>query len=168
MESLLRRIEQRFPSLAGSELNVKYLDGSDWIVLPSDDLDSFIDLIETAKPERENLRRITLQVNKVAFTPPVSHCAVPSQKEKRLYSALSPSGKYQTAESQNAGKKHKLSETARCLEGEFSQTNDESQYETPTQIFLKGLRKRRINSGKSWPKSRMNCRNLRRVSNRQA
>ena len=39
-------------------------------MIAADDLDSFIDMTETAQHERENLKRITLKVNKIAFTPP--------------------------------------------------------------------------------------------------
>ena len=51
LESLMLRILTRFPSLSRKELNLKYADTNDWIDLPADDLDLFIDMIE-----RENLR----------------------------------------------------------------------------------------------------------------
>ena len=61
MDSLSLRIQERFPSLKRNTVNVKYHDGKAWIDLPSDDVDSVIDMIETAQQERENLKRITLQ-----------------------------------------------------------------------------------------------------------
>ena len=73
MEALLERIIERFPSLRKrSVVGLKYLDGNDWFQLLADDLDSFIDMIETATVERENLKRITLKVNELALTPPRS------------------------------------------------------------------------------------------------
>ena len=63
MEALLERIVERFPSQGKrSVVGLKYLDGNDWFELLADDLDSFIDMIETATVERENLKRITLKV----------------------------------------------------------------------------------------------------------
>ena len=70
MDLLLLRIEERFPSLRRNTSSVKYHDGKDWIELPADDLDSFIDMIETAQQERENLLQVTLQMNEIAFTTP--------------------------------------------------------------------------------------------------
>ena len=49
MESLLDRILTRFTGLHGKEVSLKYADNNYWIELPADDLDSFIDMIETAK-----------------------------------------------------------------------------------------------------------------------
>ena len=49
LESLMSRILTRFPSLHRKELSLKYADTlNDWIELPLDDLDSFVDMIETA------------------------------------------------------------------------------------------------------------------------
>ena len=76
MEALLQRIIERFPSLGKrSVVGLKYLDGNDWFELLADDLDSFIGMIETATVERENLKRITVKVNELAFTPPRSEIA---------------------------------------------------------------------------------------------
>ena len=64
MESLLDRILTRFTGLRGKEVSLKYADNNDWIELPADDLDSFIDMIETAKDSaRENLKVIELARN---------------------------------------------------------------------------------------------------------
>ena len=70
MDSLLTRIQERFPSLRRSTVSVKYYDGNDWIELPAEDIDSFIDMLQTAQEERENLKRVTLMVNEIAFSPP--------------------------------------------------------------------------------------------------
>ena len=57
MESLLDCILTRFSGLRGKEVSLKYADSNDLIELPADDLDSFIDMIETAKDSaRENLK----------------------------------------------------------------------------------------------------------------
>ena len=98
-------------------------------------LDSFIDMIETAQQERENLKRITLEVNKIAFTPPVVDTA--KSQQKRLRSSPSPSP---NSAAQNAKKKHKLtSSKPRCLAEEFDSANEVFQYETPTQKFFNKL-----------------------------
>ena len=134
MDSLLLRIQERFPSLGRKTVNVKYHDGKDWIDLPSDDIDSFIDMIETAQQERENLKRITLQVNEIAFTPP----GVKTQ-QKRLRSSPSPTASAGSA-LQNAKKRPKVTTSRpRCLEEEFSNANPVFQYETPTQKFFQKL-----------------------------
>ena len=90
-----------------------YFDGKDWIELAADDLDSFIDMIETAQQERENMKRRTLEVNKIAFTLPGVDTA--TSQQKRLRSSRSPSP---NSAAQNAKKKHKLtSSKARCGRG---------------------------------------------------
>ena len=67
MESLLSRILTRFSGLRGKEVSLKYADNNDWIELPADDLDSFIDMIETAKDfARENLKVIELKICELA------------------------------------------------------------------------------------------------------
>ena len=59
LESLMERILTRYSSLRGKEVSLKYSDTNDWIELPADDLDSFIDMIETAKDSaRENFKVI--------------------------------------------------------------------------------------------------------------
>ena len=52
MESLLDRILIRFSGLRGKEVSLKYADNNDWIELPADDLDSFIDMIHDGNCER--------------------------------------------------------------------------------------------------------------------
>ena len=70
MESLLDRILTRFSGLCGKEVSLKYADNNDWIELPSDDVDSFIDMIETTKDSaRENFRVIELKICELAQTP---------------------------------------------------------------------------------------------------
>ena len=50
LKSLMSRTLTRFPSLHEKELSLKYADTlNDWIELPADDLDSFVEMIETAK-----------------------------------------------------------------------------------------------------------------------
>ena len=52
------------------QVSLKYADNNDWIELPADDLDSFIDMIETAKDSsRENLKVIELKLCELAQTP---------------------------------------------------------------------------------------------------
>lgn len=59
LESLMMRILTRFPSPHGKELSLKYADTNDWIELPDNDLESFIDMIEIAKDSaRENCNMI--------------------------------------------------------------------------------------------------------------
>ena len=59
LESLMMRILTRFPSPHGKELSLKYADTNDWIELPDNDLESFIDMIEIAKDSaRENCNTI--------------------------------------------------------------------------------------------------------------
>ena len=48
MESLLDHVLMRFTGLRGKEVSLKYADNIYWIELPTDDLDSFINMIETA------------------------------------------------------------------------------------------------------------------------
>ena len=61
MESLLDHILTRFSGLHSKEVSLKYADNNDWIKLPTDDLDSFIDMVETGKDSaRENLKVIEL------------------------------------------------------------------------------------------------------------
>ena len=70
MESLLDRILTRFSGLRGKEVSLNYADNNDWIELPADDLDSFIDMIETAKDfARENLKVIELKICELAQIP---------------------------------------------------------------------------------------------------
>ena len=89
--SLMERILERVPSLRGKEVSLKYLDDrEDWIDLPVQDLDSFIDMIETARAStRENLKVIQLKVNELAITPQhgAKHCV--SQKRSRNSVSLS-------------------------------------------------------------------------------
>ena len=65
MESLLDRILTRFTGLRGKEVSLKYADNNDWIELPADDLNSFNDMIDTAKDSaRENLKVVELKVSR--------------------------------------------------------------------------------------------------------
>ena len=88
MESLLDRILTRFSGLRGKEVSLNYADNNDWIELPADDLDSFIDMIETAKDSaRENLKVIELKICELAQTPQET------ASHKRLRTSPSPSPK---------------------------------------------------------------------------
>ena len=70
MEYLLDRIFTRFTGLSSREASLKYADNYDWIELPADDLDSFIEMIETAKDSaRENLKVLELKIWELAQTP---------------------------------------------------------------------------------------------------
>ena len=63
--SLMQRILERVPSLCGKEVALKYLDDREnWVDLPIGDLDSFIDMVETAR----NSKIIQLKVNELANT----------------------------------------------------------------------------------------------------
>ncbi|KAL9983400.1 hypothetical protein ACROYT_G005567 [Oculina patagonica] len=140
MDSLLSRIQERFPSLRRSTVSVKYYDGNDWIELPADDIDSFIDMLESAQEERENLKRVTLRVNEIAFSPPgllksATVQTVKTAQQKRLRSSPSSSP---NAVSVPERKKHKIA-TSRCLEEEFCDTTAEWKYETPTQKYFNKL-----------------------------
>ena len=83
MELPLCRIQERFPGLRGNAFSVKYFDGKDWIEFDADDLDSFIGMIETAQRQRENLKKITIEVKKISFTPPGVDTAKSQQKRLR-------------------------------------------------------------------------------------
>jgi len=63
----------------------------DWIDLPVQDLDSFIDMTEMERASmRENLKVIQLKVNKLAITPHgTKHCV----SQKRSWNFPSPSPK---------------------------------------------------------------------------
>ncbi|KAL9977765.1 hypothetical protein ACROYT_G015205 [Oculina patagonica] len=140
MDSLLSRIQERFPSLRRSTVSVKYYDGNDWIELPADDIDSFIDMLESAQEERENLKRVTLRVNEIAFSPPgllkgATVQTVKTAQQKRLRSSQSTSP---NAVSVPERKKHKIA-TSRCLEEEFCDTTAEWKYETLTQKYFNKL-----------------------------
>lgn len=90
LESLTECILTRFPNI-NSGFTLKYLDyGSDWIKLPSNGLDSFIDKIETANDsEKENQKRITLTKVDLAHTPPLNTDGT-SQSQKHLCGPSSP------------------------------------------------------------------------------
>ena len=133
--SLKWRILTRFPSLRGKELSLKYGDTNDWIELPVDDLDSFINMIETVAKDsaRENLKTIGLKMCELARTPQQT-------AQKRLRS--SPSINYErTSGSVHLDKKCR-NQPARRLDEEFNsslnKTTDDVEYESPTQkIFMK-------------------------------
>ena len=111
MESLLDRILTRFSGLRSKEVSLKYADNNDWIELPADDLDSFIDMIETAKDSaRENLKVIELKICELAQTPQET------ASHKRLRTSPSPSPK---SGSVHVAKKPKHL-MARRLEAEFN------------------------------------------------
>ena len=157
MESLLDRILTRFTGLRGKEVSLKYADNNDWIELPADDLDSFIDMIETAKDSaRENLKVIELKICELAQTPQetASHKRLGRDKtwgrpwgrpclmaywpsHKRLRTSPSPSPK---SGSVHVAKKPKHL-LARRLEAEFNQSkaSDTVAYESPTQKLFKKL-----------------------------
>ena len=88
MESLLDRILTRFSGLRGKEVSLEYASNNDWIELSADDLDSFIDMIETTKDSaRENLKVIELKICEQAKTPQET------ASHKRLCTSPSPSPK---------------------------------------------------------------------------
>ena len=137
MEALLLRIKERFSSLKRKTANVKYHDGKDYIDLPADDIDSFIDMIGRAQQERENLKRITLHVNEIAFTQPDVKTQL---KRERLSPSPSPTTSAGSPLRQNAKKRPKVTTPRpRCLEEEFSTAKPVFQYGSPTQKFFKKL-----------------------------
>ena len=67
LKSLLSRILTRFPSPHGKELSLKYADTlNDWIELPADDLDSFVNKFLLSK-ETVVLRRWERSKQKFGF-----------------------------------------------------------------------------------------------------
>lgn len=136
VESLYDKIADRIPRINGKEVSLRYLDNSnDWVELPSDDLDSFIDMVETAKQStnRENLKVIELKVCELAQTPRSIHGS-----QKRPRESPSPSDKsYSSTTSEKPCLK------SRCLEAEFSSTKPTLEkpvvYETPTQKYFNKL-----------------------------
>ncbi|KAK3728258.1 hypothetical protein QZH41_006725 [Actinostola sp. cb2023] len=85
VETLVERLQQKcggFPCM-----KMKYLDRSlDWIDLSQEDMDSFIDMVETAQvvPERDNILRITLKVSNIVS--PAYKQVLPSDTGKRIHS----------------------------------------------------------------------------------
>ena len=113
---------------------MKYADTNDWIELPADDLDSFINMIETAKDSaRENLKTIGLKMCELARTPQQT-------AQKRLRS--SPSINYKRTSGSVYLDKKCRNQPARRLDEEFTsslnKTTDDVEYESHTQkIFMK-------------------------------
>lgn len=131
------RISNRFVHLRGKEVTIKYFDNSnDWIYLPPDDLDSFIDMVETAKQSdsRENLKVIELKVCELAETPQGSHG---SHKRPRESPSPSPTSS-NAAKEPSKTRAFKRPNLSRCLESEFSFTKPDA-YETPTQKYFNKL-----------------------------
>lgn len=137
--SLMERILERVPSLRGKEVSLKYLDDrEDWIDLPVQDLDSFIDMIETARAStRENLKVIQLKVNELAITP--QHGAKHCVSQKRSRNSPSPSPK--STVSLHLAKKPKSLSTAKCLEFDNVTGTANKQYRYPTDKFFEKLSK---------------------------
>lgn len=85
VETLVERLQQKcggFPCM-----KMKYLDRSlDWIDLSQEDMDSFIDMVETAQvvPERDNILRITLKISNIVS--PAYKQVLPSDTGKRIHS----------------------------------------------------------------------------------
>ena len=129
----MSRILTRFPSLHGKELSLKYADTlNDWIELSADDLDSFVDMIETAKDSaRGNLITIELKVCELAQT-------LQQTEQKRLPSSPSPnyermSGSVHVAKNQPA---RRLDEEFTCS---LNETTDDIEYESPTEKIFEKL-----------------------------
>ena len=129
----MSRILTRFPSLHGNELSLKYADTlNDWIELPADDLDSFVDMIETAKDStRETPKTIELKVCELAQTPEQT-------AQERVRSSPSPnyertSGSVHVAKNQPA---RRLDEEFTCS---LNESTDDIEYESPTQKMFEKL-----------------------------
>ena len=129
----MSRILTRFPSIHGKELSLKYADTlNDWIELPADDLDSLVDMIETAKDSaRENPKTIELKVCELARTPKQT-------AQERLRSSPSPNYE-RTSGSVHVAK----NQPARSLDEEFTcslnESTDDIEYEFPTQKIFEKL-----------------------------
>jgi hypothetical protein len=133
LESLTERILSRFQINSGFTL--KYLDGNDWIELAMDDLDSFVDMKETANDSaRENQKRITLKLCELAHTPPQPNV---KGSQKRFYCSPFPD----TAEGGKTVMNRQLRKKPKTLEPLFNQSSDQDQhdYESPTQKFFKKM-----------------------------
>ena len=125
LKYLMSRILTRFTSLHGKELSLKYANTNDWIELPADDLDSFIDMIETAKDSaRENLKTIELKLCELARTPKQTAL-------KCLRSSPSPENET-TSGSVHLDKKKSRNQPARRLYEEITSS-------FPTQNFFEEL-----------------------------
>ena len=140
LESLTERILTRFLNI-NSGLTLKYFDdGSDWIELPSNDLDS----------GKENQKRIALKVVELTHTPPPNTSRT-SQSQERLRSPYSPSPEGGKIKIHQDKKKTKISGVNRPLESLFNsdtytagstctkQQDDVYIYETPTQKFFRKM-----------------------------
>jgi hypothetical protein len=144
--SLMRRILERVPSLCGKEVALKYLDDrEDWVDLPIGDLDSFIDMVGTARNStRENLKIIQLKVNELANTPQDGAKHGVSQKRSRV--SPSPSPKSADAVLVHMAKKSRSLSAAKCLE--FDNTTTETadkKYRSPADKFFDKLSKDKDN-----------------------
>ena len=123
-----------FPcSIHGKELSLKYADTlNDWTELSADVLDSFLDMIETAKDSaRENPKTIELKVCELARTPKQT-------AQERLRSSPSPnyertSGSVHVAKNQLA---RRLDEEFTCS---LNESTDDVEYEYSTQNNFKKL-----------------------------
>ena len=129
----MSRTLTRFPSLHGKELSLKYADTLNyWIELSADDVDSFVDMIETAKDSaRGNLITIELKVCELAQT-------LQQTELKRLPSSPSPnyermSGSVHVAKNQPA---RRLDEEFTCSLNEIT---EDVEYESSTQKIFKKL-----------------------------
>ena len=55
LASLFDKIYTRIASLRGKELSLKYVDnGGDWVDLPANDMDSFIDMVGNGKAVKQS------------------------------------------------------------------------------------------------------------------
>lgn len=129
----MSRILTRFPSIHGKELRLQYADTlNDWIELPADDLDLFVDMIAMVKDSaRENAKTIELKVCERARTPKQT-------AQERIRFSSSPnyertSGSVHVAKDQPA---RRLDEEFTCS---LNETTDDIEYESPTEKIFEKL-----------------------------
>jgi hypothetical protein len=142
--SLMQRILERFPSIYCKEIALRYLDDSeDWIDLPNEDIDSFIDTIETARDStRLNLKVIQLKVNLLSLTPQ-DGAKTYSASQKR--SRISPSPSPKSPGTSHVAKRPKSLLSAKCIKFDDAADTACKKYISPTDKFFEKLLKEKQN-----------------------
>lgn len=138
LESLIERVVTRFSMDPRNALSFFYLDGDDWIELIAGDLDSFVDMIESATNTGVNKKRITLKCD-FTHTSPI-HVVASSQAQKRVRCSPSPSPQAKGGKTVTIRQARKKPKTLAPL---FDNTcnQNQSSYVSPTQKFFDKLSK---------------------------
>ncbi|KXJ12950.1 hypothetical protein AC249_AIPGENE24099 [Exaiptasia diaphana] len=143
--SLMEKVLERLPSLRGKEISMKYLDDrKDWIDLGTEDLDCFIDMIETARDStRENLKVIQMKASVLSLTPQDGAKASESKKRARVSPSPSPSPSpgLKPGISHNVPKKTKCLSVVKSLQFEDRADTAGKTYVSPTDRFFEKLSK---------------------------